>query len=477
MNKNNIEDISIDEIISKVNEEVNGKIDKKELSKDNIKNIYTYDINDFLKFEGELFIENAYRIILNREADIKSKNNYKKMLEENAITKKDIIISLLYSEEGKNSNIKIKNSKKLYIFSKLNKIPILGYALKTLYMLIRLPKLIAELENNQIQTNKILNSKAYSSDIEVLKTELDLTNKKLLEEQDIAKEEIKVEINDIKRNLSSLKNDMKTNLSSLNNSKEYIINIENNISNLIEEANKRLPNSVFNEAEVSRIANEKDKSFDSFYVSFEDEFRGTKEDIKNKVRIYLPYVNQISKIKDDVKILDLGCGRGEWLELLKDDGFTNTKGIDLNSVMVSHSKKINLNVEEVDAVTYLKSLADQSLSIVTGFHIIEHLPFDVLMTVFKESLRVLKKGGMIIFETPNPKNILVGSADFYLDPTHINPIHPLTLKFIAKEVGFIDGKSYILDDVKLTNFDTIKFDDINDFINIGRDLSLIAYKQ
>ena len=449
---------------------------------------YTYNIDDFMQFEGELFIDNAYRIILNREADIASKYNYKTKLENNTITKKDIIISLYFSKEGKNSKIKIKNSKRLYILSKLKKIPLLGYTLRTFYMLIRLPKLIAQIEQTQIynqkQTTQILNTKASTSDIKNLKTELNFINEestkieKLLNEESTRIEKLlHEEIIKINLGYKTLQRDMKLNLSSLNNSKQYIINIENDITNLIEEANKRLPNTLFNESEILSIVKEKDKSFDSFYVSFEDEFRGTKEDIKNKVKIYLPFVNKISEIKSDIKILDLGCGRGEWLELLKNDGYTNAKGIDLNSVMVSHSKKINLDVEEVDAVAYLKSLDNESLSIVTGFHILEHLPFEVLMSVFKESLRVLKKGGMIIFETPNPRNILVGSSDFYLDPTHINPIHPLTLKFIAKEVGFSNAKSYILDDEKLSDFDTLKFDNINDFINIGRDLSVIAYKQ
>jgi len=83
---------------------------------------------------------------------------------------------------------------------------------------------------------------------------------------------------------------------------------------------------------------------------------------------------------------------------------------------------------------------------------------------------------MILFETPNPRNILVGSSDFYLDPTHINPIHPLTLKFLVEEVGFLRVDSLILSEEKLTNFDDLDFGDINDYINIGRDLSVIAYK-
>lgn len=144
--------------------------------------------------------------------------------------------------------------------------------------------------------------------------------------------------------------------------------------------------------------------------------------------------------------------------------------------MVSFCKDIEQDVECIDVIRYLKSLNDESLSVITGFHIIEHLPFEVLMTLFAESLRVLKRGGMIIFETPNPRNILVGSSDFYLDPTHIKPIHPEALKFLVVQTGFYNVKSLILENDNLSNFDNLSFNDINDYINIGRDLVVIGYK-
>lgn len=236
---------------------------------------------------------------------------------------------------------------------------------------------------------------------------------------------------------------------------------------------KRLPSKIFENEELLAIANQQDHNFDSLYVSFENQFRGSRKEIKNKLKVYLPFINDFNV---DINILDVGCGRGEWLELLSETGYKNIKGIDLNQLMVSFCKDIEQDVECIDVIRYLKSLNDESLSVITGFHIIEHLPFEVLMTLFAESLRVLKRGGMIIFETPNPRNILVGSSDFYLDPTHIKPIHPEALKFLVVQTGFYNVKSLILENDNLSNFDNLSFNDINDYINIGRDLVVIGYK-
>ncbi len=85
--------------------------------------------------------------------------------------------------------------------------------------------------------------------------------------------------------------------------------------------------------------------------------------------------------------------------------------------MVQESKALNLDVIEQDGIEFLKSLESNSISIVTGFHIVEHLPFKLLIELFDESYRVLRDGGLIIFETPNPENILVASCSFYTDRT------------------------------------------------------------
>lgn len=174
--------------------------------------------------------------------------------------------------------------------------------------------------------------------------------------------------------------------------------------------------------------------FDNFYVEFERKFRGSREDIRDRLKVYLPYLE--SFIGDPTaRIVDVGCGRGEWLGLLKDSGITAV-GIDLNQSMVSECQDRGLTAYYADAVDYLRQQPAESLSAVTGFHIIEHLPFEVQINLFDEALRALKNDGMVIFETPNPENLYVGSCSFYTDPTHLHPVVPSVAEFMAGQRGF-----------------------------------------
>src|SRR5262249_7245881 len=102
---------------------------------------------------------------------------------------------------------------------------------------------------------------------------------------------------------------------------------------------------------------------------------------------------------------------------------------------VEQWRQQGLEVVESDALTYLRSLPDASVGAVTGFHIIEHLPLDELINVLDETVRVLTSGGVAIFETPNPGNVLVGSHTFYLDPTHRNPLPSAMMRFLAEARG------------------------------------------
>jgi SAM-dependent methyltransferase len=133
-------------------------------------------------------------------------------------------------------------------------------------------------------------------------------------------------------------------------------------------------------------------------------------------------------------IVDLGCGRGEWLELLKEEGY-GAVGIDTNTVLLDRCRARGLEVVESDALRYLRGLPDNSLSAITGFHIIEHLEIEVLMKLLDEIVRALHPGGMVIFETPNPENVLVGSNYFYFDPTHRNPLPSLLMNFLLTSRG------------------------------------------
>jgi len=223
----------------------------------------------------------------------------------------------------------------------------------------------------------------------------------------------------------------------------------------------------------------KDKSRnDLFYIDFEDKFRGSRETIKKRQLYYVPKVKSITD-KLYAPVLDIGCGRGEWLEVLKEYDI-DAKGIDLNTLMIKEAMQYQLNVENTDALQYLKKMATESLSVISAFHIVEHLPLEILIEILDEVYRVLKQGGMIILETPNPENILVGSCSFYTDPTHNNPIPPATLKFFVEHRGFQSVELHGLhpvENIKINNpKDMDGLDEVISFFNKEQDYAVIGYK-
>lgn len=173
-----------------------------------------------------------------------------------------------------------------------------------------------------------------------------------------------------------------------------------------------------------------------FYRAFEDRYRGSRDTIKERLRVYLPFVSPFKELYPDCKAFDLGCGRGEWLELMRETNFIQPYGIDLDEDMLAACYERGLSVEKADAISSLQSLPDESQVIVSGFHFAEHIPFEALQTLVREALRVLKPSGLLILETPNPENIIVGTNNFYLDPTHQRPLPMQLLSFLAEYSGF-----------------------------------------
>jgi O-antigen chain-terminating methyltransferase len=178
----------------------------------------------------------------------------------------------------------------------------------------------------------------------------------------------------------------------------------------------------------------------TFYRAFEDRYRGDRDVIKQRLRAYAPFLDALATLPaagagGQPAALDLGCGRGEWLELLGEYGI-RARGVDLDAGMLAACHERGLQVEQIDAVAALRACADNSLALVSAFHLVEHIPFEVLQTLITEALRALQPGGLLIMETPNPENLSVGATSFYLDPSHEKPLPPLLLGFLTEYAGY-----------------------------------------
>lgn len=167
------------------------------------------------------------------------------------------------------------------------------------------------------------------------------------------------------------------------------------------------------------------------YVDFERVFRGSTERIASLLAGYIPL------LRGREPILDLGCGRGEVLDLCRDAGIAS-RGVDLNPDMVQCARSHAHEVTCADALSYLASLEDQSLGAVISIQVIEHLLPETIPAICKEAARVLRPGGIFVAETINPHSIQ-GLKTFSVDLTHRHPIFPEVLTLTALISGFDEG--------------------------------------
>ncbi|MFM9427934.1 glycosyltransferase involved in cell wall biosynthesis/SAM-dependent methyltransferase [Variovorax sp. GrIS 2.14] len=209
-----------------------------------------------------------------------------------------------------------------------------------------------------------------------------------------------------------------------------------------------------------------------FYTAFEMRCRGTRELITSRLTAYRPFLEPVLVLESTPKLLDLGCGRGEWIELAAEWGF-DASGVDINKGMLAFCRNLGLQVEQADALHTLRQLGDASVWVVSAFHVVEHIPFDDVRTLISEAMRVLKPGGLLIMETPNPENLVVGATTFYLDPTHVRPIPPVLLSFATEFAGFLQNKIVRLQESQPAE-SALR---LNDVLNgVSPDYSVVAQK-
>jgi SAM-dependent methyltransferase len=165
------------------------------------------------------------------------------------------------------------------------------------------------------------------------------------------------------------------------------------------------------------------------YAGFEDRFRGDEEDIRDRQRQYL------AVFEGQQDVLDVGCGRGEFLELCRSAGI-GARGVELDLDMVLLCREKGLDVIHGEVFAYLATLPDESLGGVFSAQVIEHLPPAAVVELVRLCHRKLRMGARAIFETPNPGCLAVFARSFYIDPTHIRPIHSDGMKFVLESLGF-----------------------------------------
>lgn len=191
--------------------------------------------------------------------------------------------------------------------------------------------------------------------------------------------------------------------------------------------------------ELTKQLNGKDIYERIDYLEFENQFRGSREHVKEVQRQY------VSFFLGRKNVVELGSGRGEFLELLKENEVVAT-GVDSSEKLVQMCQERELNAVCGDALSYMRSLryADG----IFASQLIEHIPFVDVIELCRLSYEKLEEGAYMILETPNPMSLAVFTHSFYIDPSHVKPIHPFTLKYIAEKTGFREVELLFTDSSK-----------------------------
>lgn len=417
-----------------------------------------YQLHELTAFHDEAFVRNAYKAILRREPDEAGFARYVASLRSGRFQKEELLAKLKYSPEGQQTQVEVDGLTRLSLLNRIYRAPVVGYLLELVVGLFRLPTLIANQRKFEAHaasqqslmvehlgeisnTNKKIagfhqqQMKAVIKELHELIADQDILRKNVSDHIAAMNERFKqetlaqgVQDDELQRLREMLETKV---IRRVQQTRMALVLQERRLLLLMEEARKRLP-APMDESQLQSFETEKDHLLDSLYTSLEDDFRGTREEIKESLSFYLPILKDAGIASD---IVDVGCGRGEWLEVMKEAGL-RARGVDSNRIMIENSRRAGLEATESDALSYLRSQADNSLSCITAFHFVEHLPLPALVSFLDECARKLKSGGLAVFETPNPENLLVGACNFYLDPTHRNPIPATTLKFLLEARGF-----------------------------------------
>lgn len=386
-----------------------------------------YTLADFLAFDDADFIDTVYRKLLWRPSGDAGSRAYLEALRSGAIGKVELLGMVRFSDEGRQKAVHVDGLLLPYKLRCWCRLPIVGYVLRFALAIRQLPRLTVQLQ--QIEARSARESHAAGHLLNRRAQGVERTVATLADVQRVEVEELR------KTQQADLDALRKTQQAAIDDLHARVEGEQRRLRSMLE----RL--TVFLDTHVPRAAGENTGrepliAPEREYAGFEDVFRGDRNEIKLRVAHYLQTLSAaaIQPGPRDV-VLDLGSGRGEWLEVLAEHGYRG-RGVDTNRGMLERSIARGHDVIEADALAYLRAQDDNAFAAVTAMHLVEHIPYAALVELLSQALRVLRPGGVLILETPNPENILVGACYFYMDPTHRNPIPPQLLQWNVEARGF-----------------------------------------
>jgi len=397
--------------VNKIKQDI--EIETKKVVMSKIVDTYIYE--DFFVYNEVEFIENVYLTLLKREPTHQELNNYLNLLRNGKKSKAQVITNIRYSEDGKKVAVKLLGSKKRYLISILSSLPIFGYLLKSLITLLTLPKLIKRLnsyENFMQQVKNENNDKFTQVDERFTQADERFT-------------QADERFTQVDERFSQVQ-------------EQFIqVNERHDVSDTTPFLEVKSKDFLSIAIEKFPYSKDKFKDFDNdelYYSLFENVFYDSVA-VTHKQKVYLNYIPIINST--ETPHLDIGCGRGEFLKLLKENK-NEAIGIDINEIEVKTLKQQNFNVEHIDMIKYLQNTLT-TFSSISALQVIEHIDYDVLKSFISLAYKKLEKNGIIFLETINPHN-KVAFNSFYMDETHKRPLPPEMVAFLLQYIGFKDVK-------------------------------------
>lgn len=424
------------------------------------------------------FLETAYRDLLGRPVDPASQDSLMAALAAGTVSRADILSGLMRSSEGRGRGLHIRGLRARWLAGRMARLPVIGRLLAPFLALVWLRSDLAFIDQR------------FST--------ADARHRRLVEEANRSLDAIRSALREIEMLLhanaetareASERAEARADAAAaeIRANRAVILNEKRVIEDLIAPLKAGMGAGPADEtASRERASGEKTglekeagaaHRLDDLYLALENRFRGSTAEIAARSRRYLPLIGGLAPVREGRDVLDIGCGRGEWLKQLGDAGL-RARGVDLNIAMVDAARQAGQEAMAGDAIAHLESLAAGSLGAVTGFHVIEHLAFADLVRLLDATRRALAPGGAILFETPNPECITVGAYSFHLDPTHVRPLPPVFAGFLAEARGFGEVRIIRTDADCDLEADAAGFQpvDVNDWFQMPLDYAVFARK-
>lgn len=378
-----------------------------------------YSLHDFTQFHDRELIRRAYRGLLKREADESEVEHFLPHLRSATLSKTELVDEIYDLAGRENSGIVVAGLGKGFRLKRklMRRSRLLRYAIRWGEAVLLLPRFVFRTQQ-EIHAAYALNEATHRALMDQLgKARHDANTVTAL----LAEAMADLDAEDLPHNRA-----------------EKVMQLLHHAQGTLAIQERRLADLETKETKTGANMSPSAASghaADGLYLALEDRFRGSRQEIMERLQHYVPLLREAGAGTPEAPVLDLGCGRGEWLEVLRENNLAG-QGLDLNPALLDQARQRGLEVTEAEAGAWLTAQPEGAFGCVTAFHLVEHLELAELLALLDSVRRVLRPGGLVILETPNPENLVTGACNFYMDPTHKRPLPPLLLEFLLQNKGF-----------------------------------------